>query len=148
MESDESAARFSLRVSRVTRSHGSDEYRLRVTDQSSRLPVVELSLTAEQFAEAVTGMGAADVLGEIPAPAVRDRLGKQMDHYSVVLKSASEEQAAEWGAKARHVLGAETVDVTRVQGGKQVTFRWYRPVGSPPIDHVVAASLLPPRPTA
>ena len=140
--------KFSFRISRVTRSHGPDVYQVRVTDQASRLPVVELSLTAEQFAEAVTGLNASDVHGEIPTRAVRPRLGQQMDHYSVVLKTATEEEAGKWGERARHILAAETVDVTRVRDGKQVTFRWYRPVGSPPIDHVVAASLLPPRPNS
>jgi len=140
--------KFSFRISRVTRSHGPDVYQVRVTDEVSRLPVVELSLTAEQFAEAVTGLNASDADGEILAHADRALLGRQMDHYSLVLSSVSEESAMEWGEKAREYLSADTVAVTRVQRGKQVTFRWYRPVGSPPIDHAMAATLLPPLPTS
>jgi hypothetical protein len=139
--------KFSFRISRVTRSHGPDVYQVRVTDQASRMSVVELSLTAEQFAEAVTGLNASDVDGEIPSHAGRAFLGRQMDHYSLVLPSVSEESATEWGEKARGYLHADTVDVTRVRQGKQVTFRWYRAMGSPPIDRSMAATLLPPLPT-
>jgi hypothetical protein len=138
--------RFSVRISRATLSHGPDEYRIRVIDKASRLPVVELALNATQFAEAVTGLNADDVAGEILVTAQRGHLGKQMDHYSVSFR-ASEESAREWAETARHYLGADTFELTRTQRGKQVTFRWYRPVGSPPIDHLVAASLLPPLPT-
>lgn len=142
---EETAATFSLRVSRVNHSHGDDEYRMTIVDQASRLPVAELSLTATQFAEAITGLSASDVAGTLPEPAARRWLGKQMDHYSVTIQ-ATEEAAREWGEEARRFLDADTVSVSRVRGGKQVAFRWYRPQGSPAIDHVVAASLLPPRP--
>lgn len=138
--------RFSVRISRTTRSRGPDEYRIRVIDKASDLPVVELALTATQFAEAVTGLNAGDIPGEVLAPDRRAHLGKQMDHYSVTFR-AEEEDAIAWAEKARQYLGADTFELARTQRGKQITFRWYRPVGSPPIDHLVAASLLPPLPT-
>ena len=53
-----------LRISRYTSNKGPDGITISIQDQSSRLGVCELSLTLEQFAQAVTGLAVMDVLFE------------------------------------------------------------------------------------
>lgn len=148
MISEEEPAKLSIRISRATHSHGGDTYRITVGDEVSRLQVVEVSLTATQFAEAITGLMVSGAEGTLAASASRARLGLRMDHFSVDLgRGISEESAQRWADHAFLKLDADSMDVMRVNTGKRVTFRWYRDPDSQPIDRVVAASLLPPRPS-
>lgn len=141
---EETAGRFTFRLGRVSRSRGEDVYRLVVGDETSRLQIVELSLTAQQFAEAVTGLQVGDIEGTLIAGSARNHLGRRMEHYSVTLpRGLSEEACREWADRANVPLHADAVEMTSTRDGMRVTFRWYTPVHSKPIDMKRAERMLP-----
>lgn len=141
-------ARLAIRIGRVSDTHGPDSYVITVTDEASRIRVVEARLTATQFAEAVTGLGADDVQGELLPQEVRHRLGHRMENYSVALPRVSENACEEWAGRANMVLHADTVRHSRTNSGWRVDFRWYLPPNHVGIDMEQARKLTPPVPSA
>lgn len=148
MIGEESNAKFSLRISRASHSHGDDSYRITIQDEASRMRVVELRLTARQFAEAVTGLGVDNVDGDLVSGPSRALLGRRMENYSVVLpRRLSADEVDDWAKFANMKLHAESVEKHTTNGGWRVTFRWYLAADAEPLDLEMAKELTPPIPT-
>lgn len=148
MIGEESSAKLALSIIRTSDSHGEDTYCLRVTDEASRLRVVELRLTARQFAEAVTGLGVSEVDGDLVSGPSRALLGRRMENYSVVLpRRLIASEVDEWSEFANQKLHAETVHKHTTNGGWRVTFRWYLAPDAEPLNLQMAKELTPPIPT-
>jgi hypothetical protein len=141
-------AGFSVRISRASDTHGPDTYRIAITDEVSRLQIVEVRLTAQQFAEAVTGLGVQEAEGTLIADAARGLLGRRMEHCAFALGRVSEETCKEWADEANVLLHADRVEHSRTNVGWKVTFRWYLPTNHVGIDMDQARKLASKRPLA
>lgn len=150
MISEQEPGCFSIRIGRVTRSHGDDQYRITIGDEPSGLQILVLNLTAQQFAEVITGLGHGEVEGEMVAPQYRSRLGLRVEHhtesFSRFLSPEQQESLAKWAELSKIRLAADSFSINKHNNRTSVTFRWYRDPASEPLSTEKIEAALASRP--
>ncbi len=75
-----------LTISRLQRSDGIKEIRIEIVDDASCLNIIEISVSLENFTEALTGLGFVDVnITREPTHFMLENLGKEKEVQSVYI---------------------------------------------------------------
>lgn len=124
---------ISIIMGRYSNTANPEDYYIRITDDRSRKEIIEVRLTGEEYAAALTsshGYGTADVL-----TGGTDAIGKHS--WNAYILMAQDFDAGKWEGneerlataleefKVREKIGAATLGVRRVRDGIGITARGY-----------------------